>query len=92
MTIKELKARLYQFDNDDKIFVDGKNLRVHKQKYNRDTYIRFEETKNTEQLTHEEKIKYLQMSFGIVSEFKSLDIKTLDMIVSLSDLIDTKKG
>ena len=91
MTIKELKDVLHLLDNDDEIFIDGKSLRVHEQKYNWNTYIRFEEPENTEQFSFEEKLKYLQMAFGIVSEFKSLDIKTLDMIVSLSDLIDTKK-
>jgi len=91
MTIKELKDVLHLLDNDDEIFIDGKSLRVHDQKYNWNTYIRFEEPENTEQFSFEEKIKYLQMAWTIVSRMP-IDFKSIDMIVSLSDLIDTKKG
>lgn len=92
MTIKELVQKLNEFDQNNKISLDGKKLLVYDEQHDWYSYIRFEtdDPENTE-LTHEEKLKYLQMAFGIVSEFKSLDIKTLDMIVSLSDLIDTKK-
>lgn len=90
MTIKELKDVLHLLDNDDEIFIDGKSLRVHEQKYNWNTYIRFEEPENTEQFSFEEKLKYLQMAWTIVS-LMPIDLKSIDMIVSLSDLIATKK-
>ena len=91
MTIKELKEWLYQFHDDDKIVVYGKSLKVNEQKYNWDTYIRFQDSENNEQLTHEERIKYLQMAWTIVSRMP-IDLKSIDMIVSLSDLINEKKG
>lgn len=91
MTIKELVQILNEFDQNNKVSVDGKKLVIHDEQ-NWFSYIRFETYKpeNTE-LTHEEKIKYLQMAYGIVSDLRSFDLKTLDTIVSLSDLIDIKK-
>ena len=91
MKIKELVPILNEFDQNNKVSVDGKKLVIHDEQ-NWFSYIRFETYKpeNTE-LTHEEKIKYLQMAYGIVSDLRSFDLKTLDTIVSLSDLIDIKK-
>jgi len=56
------------------------------------SYIRFEtEPENTE-LTHEENIQYLNMCLGIVYGRKNFDLKTIDMFISLFQLIDLKKG
>jgi hypothetical protein len=93
MTIKELVQKLNEFDQNNKISLDGKKLTVYDEQNDWYSYVRFEtdEPENTE-LTHEEKIKYLQMAYGIASDLRSFDLKTLDTIVSLSDLIDIKKG
>ncbi len=92
MTIKELKQRLNEFDDKDEIVADGKVLRIYHPITDWYSYIRFQDSASTEQLKYEEKLKYLKVSFGIVSEFKNLDFKTLDMIVSLSKIIDNMKG
>ena len=93
MKIKELVQKLNEFDQNNKISLDGKKLTVYDEQNDWYSYVRFEtdEPENTE-LTHEEKIKYLQMAYGIASDLRSFDLKTLDTIVSLSDLIDIKKG
>jgi len=93
MTIKELVQKLNEFDQNNKISLDGKKLTVYDEQHDWYSYIRFEtdDPENTE-LTHEEKIKYLQMAYGIASDLRSFDLKTLDTIVCLYDLIDIKKG
>jgi hypothetical protein len=91
MTIKELKQRLNEFDNDDKLFIDAEKIMVYEFKKDWYSFIRFEDSAYIEQLTHEERLKYLQMALGIASNFRTFDFKTLDMIVSISDLIAIKK-
>jgi CRISPR/Cas system CMR-associated protein Cmr3 (group 5 of RAMP superfamily) len=91
MKIKELVQKLNEFDQNNKISIDGKKLIIYDEE-NWFAYICLEtdDPENTE-LTHEEKIKYLQMAWTIVSRMQ-IDLKSIDMIVSLSDLIDIKKG
>jgi CRISPR/Cas system CMR-associated protein Cmr3 (group 5 of RAMP superfamily) len=92
MTIKELVQKLNEFDQNNKISLDGKKLVIHDEHYDWYSYIRFEtDDPESPELTHEEKIKYLQMAWTIVSRMQ-IDFKSIDMIVSLSDLIDIKKG
>lgn len=92
MTVKDLKHYLNFADDDDEVDIDGVKINIYHKNYDSYSFIRIKESEPEKELTHEEKVKYLQMAFGIAYDFKSLDFKTLDMIVSLSDLIDIKKG
>lgn len=93
MTVKDLKHYLNFADDDDEVDIDAEKINIYHKNYDSYSFIRIKESKpENAELTHEEKIKYLQMAFVIAYDFKSMDFKTLDMIVSLSDLIDIKKG
>jgi hypothetical protein len=92
MTIKELMLKLNEFDQNKRFTIAGKKLVIHDDQNDWYLYIRFEtEPENTE-LTHEENIQYLKMCLGIVYGEKTFDIKTVDMFISLFQLIDKKKG
>jgi hypothetical protein len=92
MTIKELMLKLNEFDENERVSVDGKNIVIHDDLNDWYSYIRFKtEPENTE-LTHEENIQYLKMCLGIVYGEKTFDLKTIDMFISLFQLIDKKKG
>jgi hypothetical protein len=91
MTIKELMVKLDEFDCNDIISIDPKSLRIYNQKYDWYSYIQFEKSENTKQSTYEKNIEYLKMCLGIVYGGKTFDFKTIDMIISLFQLIDKKK-
>jgi len=92
MTIKELMLKLNEFDLNERVSFDGKKLVIHDDLNDWYSYIHFEtEPENTE-LTHEENIQYLKMCLGIVYGEKTFDLKTVDMFISLFQLIDKKKG
>lgn len=71
---------------------DLENLRIYDPKDECYYYIQIEKSQNTEKLTHEENIQYLNMCLGIVYGRKNFDLKTVDMFISLFQLIDKKKG
>jgi len=110
--------KLNEFDENERVSVDGKKLVIHDNQNDWYSYIRFKtEPKNTEltheenkqyqndwysyigfetepentELTHEENKQYLKMCLDIVYGEKTFDLKTIDMIISLFQLIDKKK-
>jgi hypothetical protein len=93
MTIKELKLRLNEFNENNFISsTNPKNLKIYDPENEYSYFIQIEKSQNTEELTHEENIQYLKMCLGIVYGEKTFDLKTVDMFISLFQLIDKKKG
>jgi hypothetical protein len=91
MTIKELILKLNEFDQNKIVIVDGKNIVIHDDENDWYSYIRFKTEPENIELTHEENIEYLKMCLSIVYGEKTFDLKTVDMFISLFQLIDKKK-